>query len=104
MKTKAAVAYAAGKQLEVVAVDLDGPKAGEVLIEIRASGVCHTVKFTRSGAAPEGLFPVIFGHAGHGVRRCAGPQRRSDARGRVGPLGDHLLRTLRAFGVRGALL
>ena len=57
MKTKAAVAYAAGKQLEVVTVDLDGPKAGEVLIEIRASGVCHTDKFTRSGAAPEGLFP-----------------------------------------------
>src|SRR6202049_4695821 len=67
MKTKAAIAYAAGKPLEVVTVDLAGPKDGEVLIEIKASGVCHTDEFTRSGADPEGLFPVIFGHEGAGV-------------------------------------
>ena len=52
MKTKAAIAYAAGKPLEVVTLDLDGPKAGEVLIQIKASGVCHTDEFTRSGADP----------------------------------------------------
>src|SRR5262252_5289504 len=67
MKTKAAIAYAAGKPLEVVTVDLGGPKAGEVVVEIHASGVCHTDEFTRSGADPEGLFPVIFGHEGAGV-------------------------------------
>jgi S-(hydroxymethyl)glutathione dehydrogenase/alcohol dehydrogenase len=67
MKTRAAVAYAAGKPLEVVTVDLDGPRDGEVLVEIKASGVCHTDEFTRSGADPEGLFPVIFGHEGAGV-------------------------------------
>ena len=67
MKTRAAIAYAANKPLEVVTVDLDGPRAGEVLIEIKASGVCHTDEFTRSGADPEGLFPVIFGHEGAGV-------------------------------------
>jgi S-(hydroxymethyl)glutathione dehydrogenase / alcohol dehydrogenase len=67
MKTKAAIAYAAGKPLEVVTLELGGPKAGEVLVEIRASGVCHTDEFTRSGADPEGLFPVIFGHEGAGI-------------------------------------
>src|SRR6184192_816240 len=67
MKTKAAIAHAAGRPLEVVTVDLDGPKAGEVLVEIRASGVCHTDEFTRSGADPEGLFPAILGHEGAGV-------------------------------------
>src|SRR6266478_2421316 len=67
MKTKAAIGYAAGKPLEVVMLDLDGPKAGEVLLEIKASGVCHTDEFTRSGADPEGLFPVIFGHEGAGI-------------------------------------
>jgi S-(hydroxymethyl)glutathione dehydrogenase / alcohol dehydrogenase len=67
MKTKAAIGYAAGQPLEVVTVELDGPKAGEVLIEIKASGVCHTDEFTRSGADPEGLFPVIFGHEGAGI-------------------------------------
>src|SRR5882724_703824 len=73
MKTKAAIAYAAGKPLEVVTVDLQGPKAGEVLIEIKASGVCHTDEFTRSGADPEGLFPVIFGHEGAGIVVDVGP-------------------------------
>jgi S-(hydroxymethyl)glutathione dehydrogenase/alcohol dehydrogenase len=67
VKTKAAVAYQAGKPLAIEAVDLDGPKAGEVLVEIKASGVCHTDEFTRSGADPEGLFPVIFGHEGAGL-------------------------------------
>ena len=67
MKTRAAIAWAAGQPLEIVEVELDGPKAGEVLVEIRATGVCHTDEFTRSGADPEGLFPVIFGHEGAGV-------------------------------------
>jgi S-(hydroxymethyl)glutathione dehydrogenase / alcohol dehydrogenase len=67
MKTRAAIAYAAGKPLEIVTLDLEGPKAGEVLVELRATGVCHTDEFTRSGADPEGLFPVIFGHEGAGV-------------------------------------
>ncbi|MGH8323412.1 MAG: S-(hydroxymethyl)glutathione dehydrogenase/class III alcohol dehydrogenase [Steroidobacteraceae bacterium] len=73
MKKKAAIAYAAGKPLEVVTVDLEGPKVGEVLVEIKASGVCHTDEFTRSGADPEGLFPVIFGHEGAGIVVDAGP-------------------------------
>ena len=73
MKTKAAIAYAAGQRLEVVSVELGGPRAGEVLVEIRASGVCHTDEFTRSGADPEGLFPVIFGHEGAGVVVDVGP-------------------------------
>ena len=67
MKTKAAVCYQAGKELEIATVDLEGPKFGEVLVEIKASGVCHTDEFTRSGGDPEGLFPVIFGHEGAGV-------------------------------------
>jgi S-(hydroxymethyl)glutathione dehydrogenase/alcohol dehydrogenase len=67
MKTKAAIAFAAGKPLEIVTLDLAGPKDGEVLIEIKASGVCHTDEFTRSGADPEGLFPSILGHEGAGV-------------------------------------
>jgi S-(hydroxymethyl)glutathione dehydrogenase/alcohol dehydrogenase len=67
MKTRAAVALAAGKPLEIVDVDLEGPKAGEVLIEIKATGLCHTDDFTLSGADPEGLFPSILGHEGAGV-------------------------------------
>ena len=67
MKTKAAIAYAAGKPLEIVTLDLEGPKAGEVLVQIKASGVCHTDEFTRSGSDPEGLFPVILGHEGAGI-------------------------------------
>jgi S-(hydroxymethyl)glutathione dehydrogenase/alcohol dehydrogenase len=85
MKTRAAVAYAAGKPLEVVTVDLDGPKAGEVLIEIKATGVCHTDEFTRSGADPEGLFPVIFGHEGAGVVVDVGPGVKSLQK------GDHVI-------------
>jgi len=67
MKTRAAVAVAAGKPLEIMEVDLDGPKTGEVLIEIKATGICHTDEFTLSGADPEGLFPAILGHEGAGI-------------------------------------
>jgi len=67
MKTRAAVAMEAGKPLIIEEVDLEGPKAGEVLVEIKATGVCHTDAFTLSGADPEGLFPTILGHEGAGV-------------------------------------
>ncbi len=67
MRTKAAVAIEAGKPLEIMEVNLDGPKAGEVLVEIKATGICHTDEFTLSGADPEGLFPAILGHEGAGV-------------------------------------
>ena len=67
MKSRAAVAFEAGKPLEIVEVDVEGPKAGEVLIEIKATGICHTDDFTLSGSDPEGLFPAILGHEGAGV-------------------------------------
>jgi S-(hydroxymethyl)glutathione dehydrogenase/alcohol dehydrogenase len=67
MKVKAAVASRAGAPLSIETVDLDGPRAGEVLVEIKATGICHTDEFTRSGADPEGLFPAILGHEGAGV-------------------------------------
>src|SRR5213594_5046512 len=67
MKVQAAVAFEAGKPLAIETVELDGPKAGEVLVEIKASGVCHTDEFTRSGGDPEGLFPAILGHEGAGI-------------------------------------
>ena len=67
MDVKAAVAYEAGKPLEIETVQLDGPKAGEVLVEIKATGVCHTDAFTLSGDDPEGIFPSILGHEGAGV-------------------------------------
>jgi S-(hydroxymethyl)glutathione dehydrogenase / alcohol dehydrogenase len=67
MKTKAAVAYEPGKDLVIEEVELEGPKANEVLVQMKATGVCHTDEFTRSGGDPEGLFPVIFGHEGAGV-------------------------------------
>src|SRR5512139_975088 len=67
MDVRAALAIAAGKPLEIATVDLDGPKAGEVLVEIKATGICHTDEFTRSGADPEGLFPSILGHEGAGI-------------------------------------
>src|SRR5438034_11589650 len=67
MESRAAVAFAAGKPLDVTTVRLDGPKAGEVLVEIKATGVCHTDEFTRSGDDPEGLFPAILGHEGAGI-------------------------------------
>ena len=67
MKTKAAVAFSAGQPLQVLDVDLQGPAPGEVLLEIKATGVCHTDAFTLSGEDPEGVFPVILGHEGAGV-------------------------------------
>ena len=67
MKTMAAVAFEAAKPLEIVEVDLDGPKAREVLVEIKATGVCHTDAFTLSGDDPEGAFPAILGHEGAGI-------------------------------------
>jgi S-(hydroxymethyl)glutathione dehydrogenase/alcohol dehydrogenase len=73
MKSRAAVAFASGEPLEIVEVDLEGPKAGEVLIEVKATGVCHTDAFTLSGDDPEGQFPVILGHEGAGIVREIGP-------------------------------
>ena len=67
MQVKAAVAHKAGAPLTIEIVDLDGPNAGEVLVEIKATGICHTDEFTRSGADPEGLFPAILGHEGAGI-------------------------------------
>jgi len=67
MDTRAAVAFAAGEPLTVETVQLEGPQAGEVLVEIKATGICHTDAFTLSGADPEGLFPAIMGHEGAGV-------------------------------------
>ena len=67
MQVKAAVAFQSGKPLEITTVNLAPPQAGEVLVEIKATGVCHTDAFTLSGADPEGLFPVILGHEGAGV-------------------------------------
>ena len=67
MKTRAAVAFAAGEPLEICEVDLEGPKAGEVMVELKATGVCHTDAFTLSGEDPEGAFPAILGHEGAGI-------------------------------------
>ena len=72
MKSRAAVAFASGEPLEIVEVDLEGPKPGEVLVEIKATGICHTDAFTLSGDDPEGEFPVILGHEGAGIVREVG--------------------------------
>ena len=72
MKTRAAVAFEAGKPLEIVELDLEGPQAGEVLVEIKATGICHTDEFTRSGDDPEGMFPAVLGHEGAGIVREVG--------------------------------
>ena len=85
MKVKAAVAHQAGTPLEIEMVDLEGPRAGEVLVEIRATGVCHTDEFTRSGDDPEGLFPAILGHEGAGVVVEVGPGVTSLQK------GDHVI-------------
>ena len=85
MRTRAAVAVAAGKPLEIMEVNLDGPRAGEVLVEIRATGICHTDEFTLSGADPEGLFPAILGHEGAGVVIDVGPGVTSVKK------GDHVI-------------
>ena len=67
MDVKAAVAHEPGKPLSIETVQLEGPKAGEVLVEIKATGVCHTDAYTLSGKDPEGLFPAILGHEGAGI-------------------------------------
>ncbi len=73
MKVLAAVAHRAGEPLRIETVDLEGPREGEVLVEIKATGICHTDEFTRSGGDPEGLFPAILGHEGAGVVVDVGP-------------------------------
>ena len=85
METQAAIAYAAGEPLAIDAVRLDGPKEGEALVEIKATGVCHTDAYTLSGADPEGLFPAILGHEGAGVVVEVGPGVGSVA------VGDHVI-------------
>ena len=85
MDVTAAVAFEAGKPLSIETVQLEGPKEGEVLVEIKATGICHTDEFTRSGADPEGLFPAILGHEGAGVVVDVGPGVSSLAK------GDHVI-------------
>ena len=85
MEARAAVAHKAGAPLTIETVQLDGPREGEVLVEIRATGICHTDEFTLSGADPEGLFPAILGHEGAGVVVDTGPGVTSVAK------GDHVI-------------
>ena len=85
MKTRAAVAWEAGKPLQIEEIDIAGPKAGEVLIQINATGVCHTDAFTLSGDDPEGIFPAVLGHEGGGVVVEVGPGVSSVA------VGDHVI-------------
>ena len=85
MKTRAAVAFAAGKPLQVMDVEIGGPQAGEVLVEVKATGLCHTDLYTLSGADPEGMFPAILGHEGAGIVREVGAGVTS-----VKP-GDHVI-------------
>lgn len=85
METKAAIATAAGKPLSIETVTLDGPREGEVLVEIMATGICHTDEFTRSGGDPEGIFPSILGHEGAGIVLECGPGVTSLKK------GDHVI-------------
>jgi S-(hydroxymethyl)glutathione dehydrogenase/alcohol dehydrogenase len=85
METRAAVAHEAGKPLTIEMVQLDGPKAGEVLVEVKATGICHTDAFTLSGGDPEGLFPAILGHEGAGIVVDIGPGVTSIKK------GDHVI-------------
>lgn len=85
MKTRAAIAWQAGQPLTIENVDLDGPKDGEVLVEIKATGICHTDYYTLSGADPEGLFPAILGHEGAGIVVEAGKNVKSLQ------AGDHVI-------------
>ena len=85
MKTRAAIAWKAGEPLSIAEVDLAGPRAGEVLIEIKATGICHTDQFTLSGADPEGIFPAILGHEGAGIVVDVGPDVKSLRK------GDHVI-------------
>src|ERR1700739_1882393 len=85
VKTRAAVAFEAKKPLEIIELDLEGPQAGEVLVEIRATGVCHTDAYTLDGFDSEGIFPSILGHEGAGVVVEIGPGVTSVA------VGDHVI-------------
>src|SRR5690625_7535908 len=85
MQVKAAVAHKAGAPLAIETVDLAGPKEGEVLVEVKATGICHTDAFTLSGDDPEGIFPAILGHEGAGVVVEVGPGVKS-----LKP-GDHVI-------------
>ena len=85
MDTKAAVAFKAGEPLSIETVQLEGPREGEVLVEVKATGICHTDEFTRSGDDPEGIFPAILGHEGAGVVVDVGPGVTSVAK------GDHVI-------------
>ena len=85
MDTRAAVAMAAGAPLSIETVQLEGPRAGEVLVELMATGICHTDAYTLSGADPEGIFPSIMGHEGAGIVREVGPDVTSVA------VGDHVI-------------
>src|SRR6201986_5244398 len=85
MDIRAAVAWEAGKHLSIRTVPLDGPKGNEVLIEMKATGICHTDKFTLSGADPEGIFPCILGHEGAGIVIDVGPDVKSLKK------GDHVI-------------
>src|SRR5512136_3332030 len=85
MDVRAAVATAAGKPLDITTVQLDGPRAGEVMVEIKATGICHPDEFTLSGADPEGLFPAILGHEGAGIVVDVGPGVTSVKK------GDHVI-------------
>jgi S-(hydroxymethyl)glutathione dehydrogenase/alcohol dehydrogenase len=85
MDVRAAVAHAAGKPLTIETVQLEGPKAGEVLVEVKATGLCHTDWFTLSGADPEGAFPAILGHEGAGIVVDVGPEVKSLKK------GDHVI-------------
>ena len=85
MEVRAAVAHKAGEPLSIETVNLDGPREGEVLVEIKATGICHTDAFTLSGDDPEGLFPSILGHEGAGVVVETGPGVTSVA------AGDHVI-------------
>ena len=85
MKVKAAIALEAGKPLEIDHLELEGPRQGECLVRLAATGVCHTDAFTLSGADPEGLFPVVLGHEGAGVVDEVGLGVRSLE------VGDHVI-------------
>ena len=85
METRAAVAHKAGQPLSIETVTLDGPRAGEVLVEVKATGICHTDAYTLSGADPEGLFPAILGHEGAGIVVDVGPGVTSLKK------GDHVI-------------
>src|SRR5712675_250545 len=85
MDVRAAVAHKAGAPLTIETVKLEGPRAGEVLVELKATGICHTDKYTLSGADPEGLFPAILGHEGAGIVVDVGPGVSSLRK------GDHVI-------------